>query len=471
MYKSEQLAHQLRQLIESGTLKAHEKLPSLREQVQLSGFSLITVMNAYQELESRGLIYAKEKSGYYIANTYAEHDYNAPLIVSLNSNIEINSLIFKYLKSIQGEHIVPFGSAFPSSDLVYSKKLTQIMGQIARNKKSYDAIDNLPPGNFALRKLIAQRYCMQGIPTDPDDIVITSGAMDALNLALQAIAKPGDYIILQQNIFYGAWQAAERLGLKVVTIPEHPKHGFDLDAFEHILKTYPVKLCWFMLNSHNPVGFTVSEDIKFQISKLLHQYQVHMIEDDVYEEMYFGHKKPLPMTYYDQNNLVLHCSSFSKTLGATFRVGWVHAGKYSQHIQHLQLMSTISVNSLLQTALVEFLSNFHYEKHLRNLRKNLQHNKLLFYRYLELNLPPECKIEYHPSGYFLWLKLPKNIDSMPIYESLIQQKIGIAPGQLFNITAQKQHYLRINCSFEWSDSVQHSLDQVIVTLQKFIRDE
>lgn len=156
-----------------------------------------------------------------------------------------------------------------------------------------------------------------------------------------------------------------------------------------------------MLNSHNPVGFTVSEDIKFQISKLLHQYQVHMIEDDVYEEMYFGHNKPLPMTYYDQNNLVLHCSSFSKTLGATFRVGWVHAGKYSQYIQHLQLMSTISVNSLLQNTLVEFLSNFHYEKHLHNLRKNLKHNKLLFYRYLELNLPVGCKVEYHPGGYFL----------------------------------------------------------------------
>ncbi|MDN5526141.1 MAG: transcriptional regulator, partial [Acinetobacter sp.] len=87
------------------------------------------------------------------------------------------------------------------------------------------------------------------------------------------------------------------------------------------------------------------------------------------------------------------------------------------------------------------------------------------------NLPPECKIEYYPSGYFLWLKLPKNVDSMQVYEVLIQQNIGIAPGQLFNITAQKQHYLRMNCSFEWTDSVQHSLDQVIATLQGFIMDE
>jgi DNA-binding transcriptional MocR family regulator len=92
---------------------------------------------------------------------------------------------------------------------------------------------SLPPGNLALRKLIAQRYCMQGIQTDPDDIVITSGGLDALNLSLQAVAKPRLYSIAT-NVFYGAWQAAERLGLKVITIPEHPQHGFDLEAFEVI---------------------------------------------------------------------------------------------------------------------------------------------------------------------------------------------------------------------------------------------
>lgn len=467
MYKSEQLAKQIRHLIENGTLKAHEKLPSLREQVQISGFSLITVMNAYQELESRGLIYAREKSGYYVSNTIVDVELARPLIVSLNSKVEINSLVFQYLKSIQGEHIVPLGSAFPSQNLVFSKKLTQIMGQIARNKKSYDAIDNLPPGNLALRKLIAQRYCMQGIPTDADDIVITSGCMDALNLSLQAIACPGDYIVLQQNIFYGALQAAERLGLKVVTIPEHPQHGFDLEAFEHILKTYPVKVCWLMLNAHNPIGFTVNEEIKLKIAELLHQYQVHLIEDDVYEEMYFGQQKPLPMKYYDQNNLVLHCSSFSKTLGAAFRVGWVYAGKYSQHIQHLQLMSTISVNALLQNALVDFISNYHYEKHLRILRKSLQQNKLQFYRYIESHLPKGCKLHYYPGGYFLWLKLPESVSSMQVYEQLIQQNIGISPGQLFNVSEQKSQCLRLNCSFEWNEQFQQAVDTLLHSIGTF----
>ena len=273
---------------------------------------------------------------------------------------------------------MPFGSAFPDSQLLAAPKLIQIMGQLARQRQSYDQTASLPPGNLALRKLIAQRYCMQGIQTDPDDIVITSGGLDALNLSLQAVAKPGDYILLQQTVFYGAWQAAERLGLKVITIPEHPQHGFDLEAFEQVIHTYPIKVCWLMLNSHNPIGFTVSDEIKYKIAKLLHEHQIYLIEDDVYEELYYGGQKPLSMKYFDQQNLVLHCSSFSKTLGAGFRVGWVYAGKFSDHIQHLQLMSTISVNALIQNALVEFLSHHHYEKHLRTLRLSLERYKSSF---------------------------------------------------------------------------------------------
>lgn len=466
MYKSEQLAQQIRQQIENGSWHAHDKLPSLREQVQLSGFSLITVMNAYQELEAQGLVYAKEKSGYFVAEQIQSKLLDHASIVSLNSKVEINSLVFQYLKSTQSPSILPLGSAFPDSQLLYTPKLLQIMGQHARHRLSYDQVGSLPPGNFALRQLIAQRYRMQGIPTDADDIVITSGCLDALNLALQTVAKAGDYILLQQTIFYGAWQAAERLGLKVITIPEHPKYGFDLDAFTKVLKTYPIKVCWLMLNSHNPIGFTVSDEIKYEIAKLLHEYQIYLIEDDVYEEMYYGGKKPLPMKYFDQQNLVLHCSSFSKTLGAGFRVGWVYAGKFSNHIQHLQLMSTISVNALVQHALVDFLSSHHYEKHLRSLRLMLERCKKQFYQFFKQNLPAECEVYYYPSGYFLWLKLPKNMNSMHIYEQLLQQNISVAPSPLFNVLELQQHFLRVNCSFEWSDQIEMAMHTLIACIRQ-----
>ncbi len=459
MYKSEQLALSLKHLIESGAWKANEKLPSLRQQAEISGFSLITVMNAYQELEAQGLIYSKEKLGYFIAED--PNSLEIAKTVILNEKIEINSTVFRYLKSIQSENIVPFGIAFPDSQLLYSTKLMQTLAQRAKHRQSYEQVPSLPPGNLELRKLIAQRYCMQGIPTDPTDIVITSGGLDALNLALQTLTQPNDYILLQETIFYGAWQATEHLGLKVITIPEHPEHGLDLDAFKNAISNYPIKVCLLMLNSHNPIGFTVSDDIKLQLAKLLQEHQIYLIEDDVYEELYFDHKKPLSMKYFDQQNLVFHCSSFSKTLGAGFRIGWVYAGKFSENIQHLQLMSTLSVNSFIQNALADYLSHRYYEKHLKTLRNTLKRLKNQYYQYLSKHLPENCKVHYYPSGYFLWVTLPKHIDSNVIYHAMLAQNIGVASGALFYHTHKTPHHLRINCSFELTERTQQALDQLI----------
>lgn len=464
MYKSEQLALSLKHLIETGTWKLHEKLPSLRQQAETSGFSLITVMNAYQELEAQGLIYSKEKLGYFVADNSLQTALAKKVV--LNEKIEINSLVFRYLKSIQSEKIVPLGSAFPNSQLLYSPKLMQTLAQQAKHRISYEQTPSLPPGNYELRKQIAQRYCMQGIPTDPSDIVITSGGLDALNLSLKAMTQMGDYILLQETIFYGAWQAAENLGLKVITIPEHPEHGLDLEAFKKAITSYPIKVCLLMLNSHNPIGFTVSEDIKFELAKLLHEHEIYLIEDDVYEELYYDQKKPLSMKYYDQQNLVLHCSSFSKTLGAGFRVGWVYAGKFSEHIQHVQLMSTISVNSFIQNALADYLTHRHYEKHLKNLRNTLKRLKNQYYQYLIKKLPEDCQVSYYPSGYFLWITLPQHIDSSRIYEKMILNDVGVAPSILFYRKNKKQNHIRINCSFEMNDEMINKIDLLIAQISE-----
>lgn len=456
MYKSEKLAQSIRTLIENGAWQVHAKLPSLREQAQLSGYSLITVLNAYQELEAQGLVYAKDKSGYYVSARPAMQKAHQ-VDVNLNSKVHINSAVFHYLKSMQAADVLPFGSAFPNPELLYNQKFMQILAQHAKRKHSYLNNNNMPPGNVALRKIIASRYHLQGITCSEDDIVITSGALDALNLSLQALTQPGDFILLQQTVFYGAWQAAERLGLQVITIPEHPQLGFDLASFEKALKQYPIKVCWLMLNSHNPIGFSVNNDIKQKIADLLHEYHVYLIEDDVYQELSYGGNKPLAMNYFDQHNMVLHCSSFSKTLGIGTRVGWVLAGNFSNAIQHLQLMSTLSASPLVQNALVEFLSHHHYEKHLRHLRLQLEKYKKQFYQFLKQHLPLDCEIYYYSSGYFLWIKLPEHCNSQQLSNQLLENKISIAPSELFKPNHQAQNYIRINCSYAWDAHIEAAM--------------
>lgn len=462
MHKFKQLTNNIQFLIESEAWPAHKKLPSLREQAQSSGYSVMTVLNAYQELEAKGWIYTKQKSGYYVSEI-AKNVLKTSNKLALNTNIKINSLVFDHLKQLQQEHVIPLGSVFPSASLLCNIHFVKTLSRHAKIPKSALSTDSMPPGYLPLRQAIANRYSLDGISTNPEDLVITSGALDALNLSLQALTKPGDFILLQQTIFYGAWQAAERLGLNVITIPEHLPHGFDVDAFENALKNYPIKVCWLMLNAHNPIGFTVSNEIKSKIAALLQKYEVYLIEDDVYQELFYEKQKPLSVKYFDQGNYVFHCSSFSKVLGAGIRIGWVNSSKFSNVIQHLQLMSTVSASNLMQHALADFISSHYYEKHLRQLRLKLHKAKIAYYKLLQEILPTTCEVYYYATGYFLWVKLPVGMDSFFLYQRLLEKNVVIAPSILFQQENLPRNYIRLNCSSELNETVRKGL-QIMVDM-------
>ncbi|MEF1231313.1 PLP-dependent aminotransferase family protein, partial [Vibrio fortis] len=143
-------------------------------------------------------------------------------------------------------------------------------------------INNLPPGSESLRRQIAQRYLQQGIVVSHQDIVITSGAMEALNLSLQTVTKPGDTVVIEAPAFYGALQAVERLGLNAVEVEVCPKDGLNITAFKQALVEHDVKACWLMTTFQNPTGTCLSDKSKKEVVAIAREHQALLIEDDVY---------------------------------------------------------------------------------------------------------------------------------------------------------------------------------------------
>lgn len=452
MAKYLQLIENIQQQIDREIWLPGDKLPSLREQVAQSGMSLMTVMHAYQVLESQGWILSRPQSGYFVApraeflSQPASHQK-----VQLTESVDINDFIFEVLQACRDPGIVPFGSAFPDPELFPQRQLMRSLTAVSHSLKPADALNNLPPGNEALRKTLAQRYALQGIQVSPEEIVITNGAMEALNLSLQAVTKPGDWVVVENPCFYGALQAIERLQLKAVAIASHPQHGIDLDELASTLARLPVKACWMMSNQQNPLGCTLSREKKRDLVALLESYQVTLIEDDVYSELYFGSEKPLPAKAFEKQDTVLHCSSFSKNLVAGFRVGWVAAGKHAQRIQRLQLMSTISTSAPMQLTLANYLGTRSYDSHLRKLRQKLEQRKNLARQSLRRHLPASAKINDSQGGYFLWIELPPEVNSTELYYRALQQKISIAPGKMFSTGEQYANYFRFNAAWEWNE--------------------
>jgi DNA-binding transcriptional MocR family regulator len=161
------------------------------------------------------------------------------------------------------------------------------------------------------------RYQLDGKPTNLGDIVITNGALEALNLCLAAVTQPGDSVIIESPSFYAALQAIERMGLRAIEVPSHPEQGIDLAALERAIIQHKPKACWLTTNFQNPTGSLMPEHKKQALVALITRYQLPMIEDDVYRELYFGKERPLPANTWDQAGWVMHSSSFSKALAPT----------------------------------------------------------------------------------------------------------------------------------------------------------
>jgi len=216
------------------------------------------------------------------------------------------------------------------------------------------------------------------------------------------------------------------------------------------------------------LGASMLEENKLAIRDLLASNQIPLLEDDVYTELYFSENKPKPIKAYDEQGLVLHCSSFSKCLAPGFRVGWVVAGRYAKQIEQLQLMSTLSAAVPNQLALAEYVLHGNYDAHLRRLRQKLQQRQQKMQAAIAQYFPAETKITRPEGGYFLWLELPEQVDSGQLLKTLLNEhNISIGPGTLFSSDGRYKHCMRINCSYPWTEKTQ----QALVTLARCIQQD
>jgi DNA-binding transcriptional MocR family regulator len=466
MSRYQELADQTERLIADGVLRAGERLPSVRQACRIHDISPVTVTQAYYLLESRGLIEARPRSGYFVrarlGQSLPEPEMTYP--AGGSTELQVSDFIFQILDSVRDPAVVPLGSSFPSPYLYPFDKLGRFLAAAARKFDPLATVTDLPPGNEELRRQLALRYLAQGATVSPQEIIITSGAMEGLNLCLQAVTRPGDLIAIESPTFYAGLQASERLGLKVIEIPSHPRDGVSLSALEDALRQHPVKACLFMLNFANPTGSRVSDERKQGLLALLRRYDVPLIEDDVYAELYFGQQAPLCTKAEDRTGLVMHVSSFSKCLAPGYRIGWVAAGRYASRIQRQKLSTSLATTIPVQIALADYLKQGGYENHLRHLRQVLAGQAAQLVEAVERYFPPGTKLARPQGGYFLWLELPKQVDTMLLHQQALSHGISIAPGPIFSAKREFGHHLRLNFGHPDSPSQQAAM----ATLGKLI---
>jgi DNA-binding transcriptional MocR family regulator len=462
MKRYEALAELLAGDIRNGKLAPGTRLPSIRQLRQQHGVSPSTVFRAYYRLENLGLVRAHERSGYFVAGSGQAplREPEAAAQPHLSSEEDINQLVFSVLGATQDRNILQMGSAFPSPALFPLPRLARSLATSARFLDPWAAVASLPPGYQALRQQIALRYLGMGMPQAPEQIIITNGALEALNLCLSAVARPGDLIAIESPGFYAAAQALERLKMKAIEIPVNPQEGVDLEVLEHALQTHPIKACWFMTSFQNPMGTTMSDAAKQALVSLLARHEIPLIEDDVYSELYFGSRQPLPAKAYDQKGLVMHCSSFSKCLAPGYRIGWVVPGRFGKEIAQLKLMTTLSASLPAQAAIADYLQTGGYDKHLCKLRQALEVQLSRMNATIRQHFPADIRVSRPKGGYFLWVEFPAGFDTLQLHRLAAAQGISIAPGPIFSASRQFRHCIRLNFGSPWNADFEQALSML-----------
>ena len=466
MKRYERHADAIAQLIHSGALRPGDRVPSVREASRTRGISPSTVFEAYYLLEAQGLIHARPRSGYYVSARLpaAEARPAEPLPsqpAATSTGVAISDLVFEVLGQARDRDLVPLGSAFPGLELFPLERLARCLASGMRRLDPWSIVQSLPPGDERLRQQIALRYGLHGMGVDAQEIIITNGAMEALNLCLEAVTQPGDIVVVESPTFYAALQALERLNLQALEVATHPRDGIDLAALAEALERHPpqrVKACWLMPSFQNPLGSLMPEHSKRALVALLARHQVPLIEDDVYGELHFAPHRPPPAQAFDAEGLVMHCSSFSKSLAPGYRVGWVAAGRFATRVQRLKLMTTLSAATPSQQALSEYLAQGGYDRHLRQLRRSLAQQQHTALAAIARHFPPGTRVSRPEGGYFLWVELPPQVDALELHRLALRQGISLAPGQLFSADQRFAHCVRINYGHPAQDRFEAALE-------------
>lgn len=446
-----QLADDFAASIRAGTLQPGERVPSVRELSRERGLSPATVVHAYELLEADGFIETRPRSGFYVGAGWraAAGSPQTSRAEPRTTRVDVSELVFQVLESVRDRQVVPLGSAFPSPTLFPFARLARCLSSGARQMDPWSTLDDLPPGNTELRSRIARRYLRCGARVAVEEIVLTSGALEGLNLCLQVLTRPGDIVAIESPAFYGCLQAIEALRLRAIEIPTSPREGIDLEALTRIFDRHPVRACWLMTNFQNPLGVLMPEERKKDLAKLLERHSVPLIEDDVYAELYFG-RRPKPVKAFDRKGLVLHCSSFSKHLAPGYRIGWVSAGRFASALQRRKIMSSLSTSIPAQDAIAIYLREGGYERHLAGLRRALAAQQAAALDSLARHLPRGYRIVRPEGGYFLWIELPPGNDAIEIHSRALTQGFSIAPGPIFSAKRRFRHCLRLNYGHPWS---------------------
>jgi DNA-binding transcriptional MocR family regulator len=465
-----QLFNAIRGLIEKNVIKSDDKLPPIRKLAELLDINNVTVVKAYDLLESKGYVYKKVGSGTFVSDKRMDSNF----IATYEDGEEE---IYKSLKLMDRgqiqikDNMINFASATPTPELFPVEDFKDVLNEVLDRDKGLAFGYQASKGYYPLRESITKYLEAYNINTSVENIQIISGAQQGIDVISKALLNYGDTVIVESPTYTGAIATFKSRGVRIYEVPTN-EEGIDLDVLEDYFKKHNPKLIYTMPNFHNPTGYSYSSQKKKRFLELAYKYNVIVIEDDYLSDLNFYTKENMTLKSMDNNENVIYIKSFSKIFMPGLRLGFLIVPlKLNNDILAAKHTSDISTSGLIQRAFDLYLRKDIWKKHIIYMKKIYKERFDTMIDSLEKLMPEEVLWGNPKGGINFWIGLPHGFSASELYTESINKNVVFVPGGVFYPSGKDNRFLRLSIAAVYPKDIEKGIEILSDTINKYIKKE
>lgn len=456
-----QIAEQIRTQINNGELPAGSRLPTVRQLAADLGVTRLTVQNAYNRLRDDGLIESVVGRGTFVSRIVKPERLNEMFGKYLTPGGVLNDIY----DSMNLPNMRSMGLAiadptlFPADE--FFSCLTRLRPQ-AHELLHYGPIAGDPELRVAIAKLLRE----QKIDAVAGQVLITNGAMQALNLVTRAFTKPGDVVLVEETTFLAVLDLFKMQGLQVITVPMD-EDGVLLEPLEQIVRCYRPRLYYTIPTFHNPTGISFSLPRRQALVELAQQYGLLLVEDEIYSLLSYDMPPPPPLQALSNSEHIIYVSSLSKMLMPGLRVGYIHAAPpLLKKLTAMRHISDLCGPPMIQRAAAHFIEDGGLKRHLKRVLPIYQGRRNTMMQALQTYMPDQVAWTKPPGGYCCWLTMPRYFAPGDLYRTAWHQGIAITAGEAFSTERADEEHFRLCFGNETREAINAGIRQLAQLIKK-----
>lgn len=369
------------------------------------------------------------------------------------------SIIREILKVSSQPGVISFAGGLPAPEMFPIRELQQICTDVLKKYDHHSTQYSLSRGVIPLRELLAKRATERGTPSTVDNIIVTSGSQQGIELVARAFIDPGDYILTENPTYVGALQAFNYYQAKYCTVPMD-ENGMIVDLVPEAIEKYHPKLIYSVSNFQNPTGVTMSVERRQKLVQIAASYDIPVIDDNPYSDIRFaGERVPTLKSFGGDEVIALR--TFSKTVAPGFRIGWMNGpNSVIAQFEKVKQCADLHTSTFGQYVMYEFVAQGFLEPHIERIKIDYRTKRDLMLKAMKAHFPEGVTWTTPEGGLFLWVELPKHMSAKDLFPKAIDLKVAYVYGSPFFPNGGGENTLRLNFSNTNHDGIRQGIERL-----------